>query len=584
MSDYLSNLSLLYEKHPEIGFALSVHSEEQNFVSKEEKAQAFCQDGVEVLYIYGVSPKLYTDAKTWLHGSQGKKLVFLEDNLSALHAFLKTNEAHDILSDLNVHFSFISEPKMRKTLLEELAQSFPSDRIAFTASSAKLSNKKKCQDIELTLKRNSAAFHALLSESLHSHKLFGNLLPNILRLGDSFYANKMKNEFKGVPAIICGAGPSLATAIPLLKTLENKALIIAGGSSLAALSNYNITPHLGMALDPNHDEFLRLRPSTAFEVPLLYGNRLLPDVFMTCNGPFGYLKSDTGGIFEAYCEDHLKIEGEAIGPDLGREAFSVTTLGVALAYALGCDPIIFVGVDLAYTGKRRYAGGVVSESEEGLSHLNKEVRITEQLIQKKDIHGNDVDTALKWLMESSCIGSYAKLHPERHFLNATGGGLGFPHIDNVSFTETVEKHCKSSYDLRGKIHALSQSNRFDSTISTQMQELGRDLHQSLLRMKQMADEMVQELEKLKAKEGIYRESGKMALILHTFPEEMAYQALLFPTPPALDKILNRVAPLIVSENNDKALLEREILKWNEMNSSIESHIKTFEVSKSQQLI
>jgi hypothetical protein len=578
MSDYLSNLSLLYEKHPEIGFQLTVQERVPQFVLAQEKAELFCQEAVEILYIYGVSSKLYTDAKQWLHADPGKKLVFLEDNLSAFHGFLRTIEAKEILSDAKVHFSFITDVESRQQLLEELAQSFPSDRIAFTASSEKLQNKTECQEIELTLKRNSAAFHALLSESLHSHKLFGNLLPNILRLGDSFYANKMKNQFKGVPAIICGAGPSLASAIPLLKTLENKALIIAGGSSLAALSNYHIAPHLGMALDPNHDEFLRLRPSTAFEVPLLYGNRLLPDVFMTCNGPFGYLKSDTGGVFEAYCEDHLKIEGEAIGPDLGREAFSVTTLGVALAYALGCDPIIFVGVDLAYTGKRRYAGGVVSESEEGLSHLNKEVRITEQLIQRKDIHGNDVDTALKWLMESSCIGSYAKQHPERVFLNATGGGLGFPNIKNVPFSETVEKYCKSSYDLRGKIHALSQSHRFGAPISIQMQKLKEDLHESLLRMKGMAVEMVEEMEKLVEQDGLYRESGKMALILHTFPEEMAYQALLFPTLPALDKILNRVAPLQSSQDTDRILLEREILKWKEMNSSIDSHIKTLELS------
>ena len=76
-----------------------------------------------------------------------------------------------------------------------------------------------------------------------------------------------------------------------------------------------------MALDPNPEEFDRLRASSAFEVPLLFASRLRPDVFLTCNGPIGYLKSDTGGLFETWMEERLSIEGTAIRPDLGRKAF-----------------------------------------------------------------------------------------------------------------------------------------------------------------------------------------------------------------------------------------------------------------------
>ena len=352
---------------------------------------------VDVLFVYGVGLGYsYRAAKSWLHEKKERMLIYLEDDLGPLDALLQTEIASQLFLDPQVHLHFIKTSQEWDVSLKALLETYPSHRIevAFLESYQKKSP-RLCKHIRLKLMRQCAVVNALMTEALYSHRLVENVLANIKRWPHSFFANRLKNKFKGIPAVICGAGPSLGPAIPLLQQLEDRALIIAGGSTITALSNQGIIPHLGLALDPNPDEYSRLRVTSAFEMPLLYGTRLQPDVFNTSNGPWGYLHSYTGGPCEAYFERELGIQGEPVGPDLGPEAFSVTTLAIALAVEMGCSPILLNGIDLAYTGMQRYAAGVMPSSQVFLQELQQETRASERILKRKGIHGTMVYTLVK---------------------------------------------------------------------------------------------------------------------------------------------------------------------------------------------
>jgi hypothetical protein len=518
--------------------------------------------------------------KKWLREKRERRLILLEDDLAAIDACLSGEFARELFLNPQIIVHYFTDLSQ----LDELIAYYACDRIEVAALESYRSKKKrKFQQLRLKLLRQSATAHAILTEALYSHKLLSNLLPNIRRWHGSFLASGLKGKFQGIPAVICGAGPSLEANLSTLKELEDRALIIAGGSTIAALSNRGITPHLGIALDPNPEEYGRLKAASAFEIPLIYATRLQPDVFNTQNGERGYLVSDTGGPCERYFEKEVGIDADPIGPELGPEAFSVTTLAIALAVEMGCNPIFLNGIDLAYTGMRRYAEGVVPSSKVSLNEILQVKKAPDRLLRRKDINGHYVHTLVKWVMESDCIAAYAKAHPQVSFINVSPGGIGFSGISNQSLLEAIEECATSPLDLRGLVHAEIQQLKIASSkekIAQSMQEV----KESLIRLSVIAQEMLEELERVKKLpflEGICLPTGRMAILEIDFQEERAFECLLPALGPALDKLLARAfftAPQSGPAEKQRVLLESKLAKWTQFKAMIDSEIEFFNAS------
>ena len=419
-------------------------------------------DELELIYIYGIGlGYYYFPLKEWLTESPERDLIFIEEDMGALRAFLKMEHAAEILEHPQVHIRFNMDRKRLTHFLEECAQDFPVEKIEMIALSAyKKHYRSRFYRMRLKLHRLTTVNHAVFIENLHYNLFFKNFLPNFQRFSGAFFGNHLKNQFKNTPAVICGAGPSLSKDFDRLRALENRALIFAGGSAITALSHQGILPHFGVAIDPNFEEYHRFKASSAFEIPLFYVNRLLPHIFNTCNGPHGYLHTMTGGRAELWMEEQLGIKGEALQEGFDLEALSVTTTAIQLACTLGCNPIILSGVDLAFTDNHSYTSGVVTESRVFFAERKKEVRVSEKLLKRRDICGRPIETLVKWVMESSAISTFAKKNSAFQFINSTAGGLGFKAIPNKRLEE-IAFPC--SYDLRSKIHQVIETYKLSIT-------------------------------------------------------------------------------------------------------------------------
>ncbi len=277
--------------------------------------------------------------------------------------------------------------------------------------------------------------------------------------------------------MICGAGPSLSSTIDSLRELENKALIIAGGSTLAALTSRGIRPHFGMALDPNEEEYLRMRNSFAFEVPLLYSTRVHPGTFQTMNGPFGYMRSGIGGMTELWIEEELGLQEPLLG-DFSQETLSVTAICIGWAEFLGCNPILLNGIDLAYTGKQRYSPGVAKEMP--FKEFVRGKAAADRLLRRKDRSGKMVDTAVRWVMESAAISDFAKRHPHVRFINTTEGGIGFKGIDYMPIGEAIEEF--EERELRSEVFEKICASPMPEKTAQVIEEKVRELDESLGRV------------------------------------------------------------------------------------------------------
>ncbi|MQL51459.1 DUF115 domain-containing protein [Desulfofundulus thermobenzoicus] len=168
-----------------------------------------------------------------------------------------------------------------------------------------------------------------------------NMLENLPEILSNPGINLLYNRFKNRPAVVVATGPSLNKNKHLLKGLENRALIISVDASLKILMNMGVKPHLVTSLE-RVPEVVKLidgfSPEEVRDVYLAACPVVRREVYQAYPGPriivyrnfdhFRWLDVDKGIL--------------NIGPSAGNMAFKV-------AEALGCNPIILIGQDLAFS-------------------------------------------------------------------------------------------------------------------------------------------------------------------------------------------------------------------------------------------
>jgi hypothetical protein len=392
---------------------------------------------VDLLYVFGLGDgSFYRHHKEWLHEKPTRRLVFFEEDPGIIAALLE--EGTTIFDDPQVDFELLENET-----LDRFAWKYPLSKSKVLMTPGY--DAGRFRKHKLSLLRKTALSSALFTDRLHGSQLFRNFVQNVPRFQGGFYANGLKNAFRGMTAIICGAGPSLQNDISLLREVKGKALLIAGGSAIAALSSAGIEPHFGVAVDPNEEEYHRFRSSFFFEGPLLLSTRVCPALFNTCNGPFGYMRSGTGGPAEQWLDEKLGLTEPLMPEDMPEESMSVMTLALAFAEHIGCERIVLTGVDLAYTGAKRYAPGIWSEKQNGIASPQ---NAADQLVRRKGKNGHYLQTAIRWVMEAASIAEFAKKRPHIHWVNATEGGLPIAGLEELPLA-TIPM--PPSRDIRGNI-------------------------------------------------------------------------------------------------------------------------------------
>ena len=174
---------------------------------------------------------------------------------------------------------------------------------------------------------------------------------------------ELKNLYKDKPAILVSTGPSLAKNIHHLIGMEDKIIIIAVGQALRPLLGYGISPDMIATVDfgkVNMCHFVGLMDSG---IPLVTINRSFAPLLKAWQGPKFIAATPVPG-FENMATGILSNKGfiEAGG--------SVAHLVFGLAQLLGCNPITFIGQDLAL-GETSHtpladAGGKIVVDESGM--------------------------------------------------------------------------------------------------------------------------------------------------------------------------------------------------------------------------
>lgn len=499
---------------------------------------------IQILYVYGVGLGYYLDAaKEWLKVDKAHHLVFLEDDLSVLYHLFGTPKGTEILQHPQVLLYFFHDLKESTAIFETLFWNFVQTNMRVTALEAYAKSKvQRFADLEHKILYDASIKNALLEEYLkYGVGFYKNFYPNMLFLPGSYLGTGLFKKFKQVPAIICGAGPSLGKHVHELGKLKDRALIFAGGSAMNALNASDVQPHFGAGIDPNAEQYKRLSESAAFEVPYFYRNRMFHQAFQSIHGPRLYIPGSGGYDVPAWFEEKLGIKADVMD-----EGHNVVNFCTQIAYEMGCNPIIFVGVDLAYTGNQQYAPGVVPNAKLEKGNLLHGGTLEKDTLSKTDIEGNQVLTLWKWVAESEWIGDFAKDHPEVTLVNATEGGLGFPGVTNQPLQEVIDDHLKKEYDLSGRVNGEIQNSPLPKISYETLVELMEQFEASLVRCQEYLTALLEESDKVKirlskAKKGetVALQTGRAALCETELAEEPGYKYIL--------EVLNLTISLVLTK-------------------------------------
>lgn len=213
--------------------------------------------------------------------------------------------------------------------------------------------------------------------------------------------NCLCEVFKNRPAIIVSGGPSLDKNIHLIKEAKEKAAIIAGVRTLPALLNQNIKPDLLVSIDPGQDNMGLFMPYLDMDIPLIYNAQTPSGIIENYEGPT-IIGSFQNKVVH-FLRDALKQPLLEI-PD----SPSVAACSVLLAEFMGCNTIILIGQDLAYTGLKSHAKSALK----GLSDEWQPFDETENTIVYKNIRTEEICT-----VEMKNYESHKKIIYSYHFLN-----------------------------------------------------------------------------------------------------------------------------------------------------------------------
>lgn len=508
----------------------------------------------EVIYVYGIGLGYYYDALIeWLSKNPGRHVVFLEDDLEVIAKFFETEKASTLLQDTQTSLYFFREIAEAEQFFNQLFWNFPMTNAAFGALEYyKKVKGDRFQELVHQLTYDAAVKNSLVKEYLeYGTAFFRNFYTNIFHINKAFLGNALFDQFKGIPAIICGAGPSLQKNIPFLKMAKNKAIIMAGSSALNALAANGIQPDLGAGIDPNPMQEERLKTISNLNFPFLYRGRVYPGALACVTGPKLYITGSGGYDIAEFFENRFEIDGKFI-----EEGRNVVNFCLEAAFEMGCNPIIFIGMDLAFTDKKAYAEGVVDNP------LILEPNDT--VVSRKDIYENPVETMWKWVSEAKWIGDFAHNHPERTLINATEGGLGFPGIPNKKFEEVLKEYVSKEHPIHSKLKSIISQNPLskisNEKILATIAELKESLQKCIDFLQILTEENKKTIEALKENhEETSLQTGKAMLAEMDLAEEPAFVYVL--------QIFNEVA---------SKLMQRDLMKLFDPNNPAEEHQKELE--------
>lgn len=286
-----------------------------------------------------------------------------------------------------------------------------------------------------------------------THQILCNALINMPLTSSSNKWEDYKDIYLHKPALIISTGPSLNKQLELIKKFSPYFVTIAVDPAVPILKEQGITPDFVLTIDPRKRPYWEqdaLDDETTYVVEI----GACPD--STWSHSKKYLM--TAGHGQVYAL--IKKLGGEIGWIL--TGGSVSTNAFSLAKHLGCNPIVLVGQDLAWTEGKDHAEGYSSQySSEALK------RRYDRGYDIVGYGGQTVRTEPQLLYYKSWFEQQIKSNTNLTVINATEGGAIIDGALSVPFAHVCEEVAKLG--IVEKNHSITKSFELNHDLIQQYQ-------------------------------------------------------------------------------------------------------------------
>jgi len=396
-----------------------------------------------------------------------REIVVFEKDVELFRLALKMGDFIQVFAQPNIHFFVGESPE--ETYVKLKAGILSKGNIKIALKSLKviplpvslMLDKKYYAKVLSTLKNAARQVMVLTgNDSLDSFVGLENVLKNVGHIFSNPGINTLFGKFRGRPAVLVAAGPSLNKNMHLLKGLRDKALIISCDASFIPLMKKGINPHLVTSLErtPGVDLFYKgidnFNGIYFIALPIL-----MPETIDAFKGRkfiayrgyshFDWLEEEKGSL--------------AVG-------ISVANLAFKILVELGCDPIILIGQDLAYAedGDTHVKGDIFGSRSEDISK--------KPVIELEGNDGKPVKSEKAWAIMKNTYEEDIAAY-KGTCINATEGGAKIRGAEVMPFIDAIEKYCTEEF----KPHLI-----LDEEYSNFMKNL--DVHEKIAKIQKKAKE------------------------------------------------------------------------------------------------
>ena len=282
----------------------------------------------------------------------------------------------------------------------------------------------------------------------HARKTAFNVAANLREYADTPGLARLRDAYRGLPAILVAAGPSLRKNIDRIRDADGRAVVIAVQTTLKPLLAAGIVPHFVTALD-HHEISTRFYENLPADLTteLVAEPKVSPAVLRAWREVPGRKLTLLGNDFAERVLGELKLRRPTLAA-----GSTVAHLSFTLAEWLGCSTAILVGQDLGFSDGLAYTPGTgyddVWRAETGrfctfeMKQWEHIARDRAALRRVEDWNGDATYTERR-------LFSYLQ-HFERMFaatrmrvIDATEGGVAKRHTERMSLAEAVAAFCKA---------------------------------------------------------------------------------------------------------------------------------------------
>jgi hypothetical protein len=436
--------------------SLSLHSrydpikEARQIVKKSDIA------GADYFVLIGFGLGYVLDALVESEAGASSRYFIVESDLEILKAALEARDLSPLIKLPHIHFAW---PPSGSELAEQWRRFFDpvqaQKNVFITSPSCAALNPELFRSAaELIQSQTFQIFTDINTLVGKSETFLNNFATNFAKAAEAPGISKFSGLFSNIPAVIVSAGPSLDKNIHELRGYQENTLIISTDTALKALLASGISPHFVMTGDPSYENFLHLKDALIKDALVVAEATSHPLVFET------FHEKILTCTFE---NSSLRSLSDILGNKGSLSAWgSVATMALDFALLLKCNPIIFIGQDLAHQDGRIYCSNIYFDDayfgdiSNPLDWQNKiqQLRSARKTVMVEDIRGNPVESTDKLTAYWNWIVKVIEKNPQVRFINATEGGILKEHVKIASLKEALYRECSLNLGLGNRIKRI----------------------------------------------------------------------------------------------------------------------------------